>query len=179
MMRKQALTGLLTAAVIGFAATLAAAPAAIAEVMKFEVAEDGNRFAFDESRVYDDGMPSHGSGFVTQGYLYPAGTLNGSNGVLADGTPEFPDKVIGEWICYGYMIGEAGHATTGEWVVSTQIYKFTGDHANATVVTNGFELADLNTPARRAVTGGTGAFNGAEYHPRFPSTVTGASQSLR
>ena len=68
---------------------------------------------------------------------------------------------MGEWTCYGYMIGEAGHATTGAWVVSTQIYQFNGEHNGATVVTNGFEIADLNVPVSRAITGGTGTFNGA------------------
>src|SRR5262245_56766695 len=94
------------------------------KVIKFQVAEDGNRFVFTKERLFVDGMPQYGTPFVTQGYLYPEGTLNGTNGVLADGKPEFPDKVIGEWTCYGWMIGDGGHTTTGEWVVSTQIYKF-------------------------------------------------------
>jgi hypothetical protein len=127
--------------------------------LRVEVAEDGARFLFGKDYLFPDGLPAYGSPFVTQGYLYPEGTLNGSNGVLEDGSPEFPDKVIGEWTCYGYMIGEAGHATTGEWVVSTQIYKLY--EQDALIVTNGFELADLNVPAARAITGGTGAFSNA------------------
>jgi hypothetical protein len=157
-----ALTALMVVVLAAFGGYVALAQSgntANAEVMQFEVAEDGNRFAFDKSRVYEDGMPAHGSGFVTQGYIYPVGTLNGSNGVLADGTPEFPDKVIGEWACYGYMIGEAGHATTGEWVISTQVYKFTEEYNNQIIVTNGYELADFNVPVSRAITGGTGTFN--------------------
>ena len=63
---------------------------------EFEVAEDPNRFVFDTAIVDANGMPAHGSTFITQGYIYPAGALNGSNGVLADGSPEFPDKVLGE-----------------------------------------------------------------------------------
>jgi hypothetical protein len=127
------------------------------EAMRFEVAEDGLRFAFGSERLYPDGMPAYGTPFVTQGYIYPEGTLNGSNGVLEDGSPEFPDKVLGTWTCYGYMIGEAGHATTGEWVVSTQVYNL--HEQDAIIVTNGFELADLNVAAARAVTGGTGEFS--------------------
>jgi hypothetical protein len=127
-----------------------------AETMRFEVAEDGLRFAFGAERLFGDGMPAYGTPFVTQGYLYPEGTLNGSNGVLEDGSPEFPDAVIGEWTCYGYMIGDGAHATTGEWVVSTQVYKFY--EQDAIVVTNGFEIADLNMPVSRAITGGTGEF---------------------
>ncbi|HMN29302.1 MAG TPA: hypothetical protein PKE45_14225 [Caldilineaceae bacterium] len=129
------------------------------KVMRFQVAEDGNRFVFTKERLFDDGMPQYGTPFVTQGYLYPEGTLNGTNGVLADGQPEFPDKVIGEWTCYGWMIGDGGHSTTGEWVVSTQIYKFHGENGGI-IVTDGFELADLEKEATRAITSGTGAYKG-------------------
>jgi hypothetical protein len=128
------------------------------EVIAIEVAEDGNRFVFTKERLFEDGMPQYGTPFVTQGYIYPVGTINGSNGVLADGSPEFPDKVIGEWTCYGWMIGDGGHTTTGEWVVSTQIYQFGEEYGNAILVTDGFEIADLNVPVARAITSGTGEF---------------------
>ncbi len=67
--------------------------------MQFEIAEDGNRFVFSKERVFDDGMPQYGTPFITQGYIYVTGTISGTNGVLDDGKPEFPDKVIGEWTC--------------------------------------------------------------------------------
>jgi hypothetical protein len=130
-------------------------------VLKFEVAEDGNRFVFTKERLFEDGMPQYGTPFVTQGYLYPEGTINGSNGVLADGSPEFPDKVIGEWTCYGWMIGDGGHTESGVWVVSTQIYEFDEAHGNGILVTDGFELADFNVPVARAITSGTGSFKDA------------------
>lgn len=129
------------------------------EQMRFEVAEDGNRFAYGQERLFPDGNPNYGTPFVTEGYLYPEGTLNGSNGVLPDGSPEFPDAVLGTWTCYGYMIGEGAHTTTGEWVISTQVYKF--NDSDDIIVTNGFELADLNVSAARAVIGGTGEFSSA------------------
>lgn len=131
------------------------------KVMRFQVAEDGNRFVFTKERLFEDGMPQYGTPFVTQGYLYPEGTLNGTNGVLADGAPEFPDKVIGEWTCYGWMIGDGGHTTTGEWVVSTQIYKFNEEHGGGILVTDGFELADIEVPVARTITSGTGQFKHA------------------
>jgi hypothetical protein len=127
------------------------------ETLKLDVSEDMNQFAFDQSRVYEDGLPAHGSGFVTRGYIYPDGTLNGSNGVNADGSAEFPEKVIGEWMCFGYMIGEAAHATSGAWVISTQIFNFGEEYGNQTIVTQGYELADP-TPIYRAITGGTGDY---------------------
>ncbi len=128
-------------------------------MLQFEVAEDGARFIFGQDHLFEDGNPDYGTPFVTQGYIYPVGTLNGSNGVLEDGSPEFPDQVLGEWTCYGYMIGEGAHTTTGVWVVSTQVYNFyTND---SIVVTDGFEVADFNVPATRAVTGGTGEYSDA------------------
>jgi hypothetical protein len=129
--------------------------------LRFEVAEDGTRFVFGQERLFEDGMPQYGTPFVTQGYVYPEGTLNGTNGVLADGSAEFPDKVIGEWTCYGYMIGDGGHTETGVWVVSTQVYQFNEEYGNAMLVTDGFEIVDFNVPAARTITAGTGRFLGA------------------
>src|SRR5690606_21660872 len=118
-----------------------------------EVAEDGNRFTFDDLNLFEDGMPAYGSAFVTQGYIYPVGTLNGSNGVLANGEPEFPDLVLGDWTCYGWMVGDGARTETGEWVISTQVYKF---NDGSTLITDGFEIVDFDVPVTRAITGGTG-----------------------
>lgn len=129
--------------------------------LEFDVAEDMNRFIFDQDVVYEDGMPADGSSFITRGYLYEAGTLTADNGMNPDGTPEFPEKVIGEWICQGYMINDAGHATGGVWVFSTQFFQF-GDEAGAeTIVTQGYELADVDVAIARAITGGTGDYSTA------------------
>jgi hypothetical protein len=106
-------------------------------------------------------MPAHGNEFVTMGYIYPKGTLNGSNGVLPDGSPEFPDQVIGEWICRGWFIGEGGNATTGPWVITTQIYDLGEEYGDVSLVTDGYELSDFNTVIKRAITGGTGKYNEA------------------
>lgn len=132
------------------------------ETITFEVAENGLRFLFDETPVHEDGMPAYGNPFVTEGYLYPAGTLNGSNGVLPDGSPEFPDKVIGTWICRGFMIGDGAHTTTGAWVTSTQTYNFGSGFGARTIVTDGYELADIGVPIARAITGGTGPYRAAQ-----------------
>ena len=113
---------------------------------------------FDTSHVDEDGLPAHGSGFVTQGYVYPKGTLDGSNGVLADGSAEFPDAVIGEWICYGYMINGAAKAEGGPWVISTQVINFTAEHGEQTLITTGYELIDIGVPVLRAISGGTGDY---------------------
>src|SRR5687767_6137498 len=86
------------------------------KTIEFDVSEDMNRFIFDKDVVYEDGMPADGSSFITRGYLYQPGTLKGDgDGMNADGSPQYPDKVIGEWICQGYMINEAAHAKGGVW----------------------------------------------------------------
>jgi hypothetical protein len=126
--------------------------------LQVDVAEDGARFVFDNLNLFEDGMPAYGSAFVTQGYIYPAGTLNGSNGVLENGEPEFPDLVLGEWTCYGWMIGEGARTETGEWVVSTQIYKF---NDGSMIVTDGFEIVDFDQPFTRAISSGTGKYRSA------------------
>lgn len=133
-------------------------PFAAAETgMKFDVAEDGNRFAFLGENLHEDGMPDYGTPFMTRGYIYPAGTLDGSNGVLDNGEPEFPDLVLGTWTCYGWMIADGMHTSSGEALVSTQVFQFTdGD----TIVTDGFEIVDTDVPYTRAISGGSGKYVG-------------------
>ena len=85
-------------------------------------------------------MPAYGNPFVTQGYVYPAGTLSEGNGV-PDGSPEFPDKVIGEWSCEGFFIGDGAHTTEGAWVYTTQLFAFGDDPDTGaeTIVVTGYE----------------------------------------
>ena len=131
-------------------------------VLRFDVSENATRWVFDPDFVHDDGLPAYGSTFITQGYIYPAGTLTEANGVNADGSPEFPDQVIGEWICRGWLYGDGAHTTSGPMVVSTQIFDFGDGDGQATIVSDGYELADIGESVERAVIGGTGPFTGAE-----------------
>jgi hypothetical protein len=128
--------------------------------IEVDVAEDGTRFVIDEAPVFDDGFPAYGNAFVTQGYLYPKGTLTDSNGVNPDGTPEFPDKVIGEWTCSGYFIADGAHTTEGSWVYTTQLFAFGEDPANGsdTIVVTGYESGLPGTTVTGAITGGTGTY---------------------
>jgi hypothetical protein len=138
----------------------------------FEVAENGLKFGFDQGQPLDaNGFPLYGNNFVTQGYIYPLGTLKPDaktglyNGVNHDGTAEFPDKVLGVWICRGWVFGDEGfNIATGPVVVTTQIYDFheiTGHFGKITLVTDGTELIDENVSILRAVTGGTGPYKQA------------------
>jgi len=128
-------------------------------VLRFDVAEDGTRFLFAPEPVFEDGMPAYGNPFITQGYIYPAGTLTESNGVLPDGSPEFPDLVLGEWTCRGWFVGEGAHATTGAWVITTQVYNFGSEVGDVMLIAEGYEVADIGIPSERAITGGTGPFS--------------------
>ena len=140
------------------------------EVLRFDVAEDATRFVFDDAPVLDNGFPAYGNSFITRGYIYPAGTLNGSNGVNPDGSPQFPDLVLGEWVCRGWFVGEDGAAaSSGEFVITTQLYNFGTELGEETLVSDGWELADVGVPVARAITGGTGRFSnvGGEAKQEF------------
>lgn len=129
-----------------------------------EVAENGTRFVFDEAPLIEggdlDGFPAYGNAFVTEGYLYPEGTLDGSDGVNPDGSPEFPEEVIGQWLCRGYFIGKGAATTEGAWVYTTQLFAF-GDDPDAgreTLIVTGYEGAEVGEEVIGAVTGGTGKY---------------------
>ena len=132
----------------------------------FDVAENGTQFVFDAEPVFDDGMPAYGSDFVTEGLIFEEGTLDDSLGFDAEGNvlEAVADKVIGEWKCFGYMIGDGAHTAAGEWVVSTQTYRFYGEDGRTTdddmVVSTGTEHVP-GEPVVRAITGGTGRYDTA------------------
>ena len=141
--------------------------------LEVDIAEDGTRFVFDEAPVFDDGMPAHGNPFVTQGYIYPAGTLTDSNGVNPDGTPEFPEQVIGEWSCQGYFIGDGAHSTEGAWVFTTQLFSFGDDPETGaeTIVVTGYEGAEVGAEVTAAIAGGSGSYSTA--HGEADQTLLG------
>lgn len=124
---------------------------------RFDVAEDHTQFTFADAPIHESGMPAHGNPFITRGYIYPAGTLAGNLvGVLEDGSPAYPDRVLGIWTCDGWFVGDGGDATTGVWLVSRQIMLFNdGD----VIITQGTELADAGVANTRPITGATGDYS--------------------
>lgn len=137
-----------------------ASPMLAGEGLKeFDVAEDLSRFIYAAAPVHDDGMPAFGNAFVTQGYIYPAGTLDGGvEGTNADGSPMWPDLVLGTWTCDGYFVGDGGYTTTGNMVITRQIFEFAD---GSIIVTHGPELADVDVAIVRPITGATGDYAGA------------------
>ncbi len=152
------------ALVIGFAAVALAqtnSPAANrAEVtqLNVDVAEDATRFVFDQDVTHENGYPAYGGTFITQGYIYPEGTLDGTNGVLEDGSPEFPDLVLGEWTCRGWFVNDGLLSESGPVAITTQIFQFGEEYGHTTLITEGYEPIEPNVPFSRAITGGTGPY---------------------
>lgn len=126
------------------------------KITEFDVAEDHTRFVFDEAPVHDDGMPAHGNAFITQGYIYPIGTLDDGPGVTEDGAPTYPDMVLGTWTCTGWFFGDGAHTEEGAWLVSRQVYHFDG--SDALIVSQGPEFVDVGEANARPITGATGAY---------------------
>ncbi len=156
--------GVTAAAAVGIGAALAASDGdneGASQPVTFEVVENGTRFAFDEAPVFDDGMPGYGNPFVTEGYIYEAGTLADGGGVNPDGSPTHPDAVIGTWICEGTLIGDGARTESGPWVVSTQVFDFVDFDGDDAVITNGVEIPAVGEEVQRAIVGGTGEHVGA------------------
>lgn len=107
------------------------------------------------------GVPPNGSPFIIQGYIYRGGTFKrfgDTSGVNADGSAQFPDRLIGMWICRGWHLQD-GDALTGPVVATTQIFDFDPDRPGRhLIITDGIELADFDVPFKRAITGATGVF---------------------
>jgi len=131
------------------------------KVVEVDIVENPIKFSFDETPTFEDGSPAYGGEFITQGFIYPKGTLEMGDGVDVDGNPQFPDLVIGTWFCRGWHIGDGAHTQTGPIVITHQIFNFGEKFGAKTIATDGFELADIGEPIKRAITGGTGRYKRA------------------
>jgi hypothetical protein len=157
---------------------MAAGAAEARDTFSVDVVADCNRF-ITEGRTHPvpaNDLPVFGDYFMQEGLIYRGGTLaancEGGDGcgLNPDGTPEFPDAVIGKWTCFGSFVGNGAATAVGVWLYSTQVYEFNvegvephvfepGRHA---LVSIGAERNDLNVPWDRAVTGGYGKFKRAQ-----------------
>ena len=138
-----------------------------------DVVADCNRF-ISGGVPHPMANPKFGDTFMQEGLMYEGGTLakncNGDGcGLKPDGSPEFPEAVIGKWTCYGTFVGNGAATGQGTWVYTTQVYEFDaeklepnifapGEHA---IVSLGPERNDLATPWSRAISGGYGRFRSA------------------
>jgi hypothetical protein len=127
--------------------------------LRFDIAEDGTRLVWADQPVFTDRHTAYGAPFLTQGYIYPTGVLSAvADGVNADGSPEFPEHVVGEWTCYGWYVGGGSRATTGPWILATQIFQFGNAWGAVTLVSEGYGAIANGNVVARAITGGTGPF---------------------
>ncbi|HUP25722.1 MAG TPA: hypothetical protein VNB06_22625 [Thermoanaerobaculia bacterium] len=126
--------------------------------LAYDIAMNGATFHF-EGPTNEAGYPADGTPFIVRGYLYPEGTFathGSSSGTNEDGSPEFPELVVGTWYCRGWHTQD-GDALTGVVVATTQVFDLDPNQPGAhTVVTDGLELADFDVWFSRAITGGSG-----------------------
>jgi hypothetical protein len=131
------------------------------KVFTVEVAENVKQLVVAEAPVLDDGLPAYGNAYITQGYIYPKGTLlEGVSGTLEDGSPAFPDKVLGEWTSWGYHVGKEGaHTESGPFVTGFELFDFGTEHGRETILLGGVIPVDVVAPM--AILGGTGPYANA------------------
>ncbi len=128
--------------------------------LRFDVAENGTLLTWSGEPELKDGVPITRSAFASQGYIYPEGTLTESNGVRPDGSPEFPDKVLGQWSCWGWYVGAGAPDGTAP-LLATHLFNFGGAWGEATLSSEGYGIDDPGIVLERAITGGTGPYVGA------------------
>jgi hypothetical protein len=130
------------------------------KTVKYDIAMNGLTFSF-EGATNPAGFPAVGTPFIITGYIYPGGTFKkygSGSGVREDGSPEFPDRVLGTWYCRGWHLQD-GDALTGPVVATTQVFEFKARVAGSKqLITDGIELADFGVWFERSITGGTGPF---------------------
>jgi hypothetical protein len=143
--------------------------------LRFEIAEDGTRFDSSSDSKHADGI-ANGDSFVSYGYIYPAGTIvDGADGVNANGSPEFPSKVLGLWASYGWNDWPGADSTTGPSTLSIHVFNFGNGWGNASLVTEGYPLAENDVPMSLAITGGTGPYAG--QHGEILTTNLGLNET--
>jgi hypothetical protein len=126
-----------------------------------------------------DGHPPKGTTFIVNGVIYPAGTFEkhgASSGVLADGSPEFPDLVIGTWTCRGWFSVDLLNTTTGAFAATTQFFDFRERLGREAYFTEGFEPADVGNPLLRAIIGGIGSL--AHVRGQHVQTAVGFNPTM-
>ena len=117
-----------------------------------DVAEDMDLFA--EPRVPVGTEPLRGSFFITEGKIFPAGTIPATNGTAFN--PKTASGAIGTWFCKGtFLVSGSVFDKSPMAVFSDQVYLLTTDKQS--IATTGTEGAGITV---RPVIGGTGPYAG-------------------
>jgi hypothetical protein len=120
-------------------------------VFTVDVAEDFALFVPTLVKPTDT-QPERGSFFVTEGNIYPAGTIKG------DGAAFDPNSggSMGRWFCRGtHLVSASAIPAAAFWVDTAQLYLLPDD--TRSIATDGLEGVGTIV---RTVTGGTGQFRG-------------------
>jgi hypothetical protein len=120
-------------------------------VFTVDVAEDFDKFV--PSPPFDqDGVPQRGSFFITEGKIYPKGTIK-DEGTSFDPNAE---GAIGQWFCRGTHLVSGVAFPEARFAVDTaQAYLLSDD--NNMIVTDGLE-GGFGHILQRVVSGGTGKY---------------------
>ena len=89
--------------------------------LSFDVAQNGTTFVIiGPTTPTIPPFALQGAAFSVQGFVYPEGTLQGGavSGTNMDGTPAFPDEVVGTWSCRGWFLRDDDPSETGAVIVS-------------------------------------------------------------
>jgi hypothetical protein len=145
--------------------------------LALDVACNGTTFQFVGPTT--GGGPAKGDTFVVKGYIYPAGFFKkygATSGVNPDGSPQFPNLVIGTWYCRGWFLQDFASAKTGPFVATTQIYDLSSEgYSRKALTSDGLELVDQNVKISRAIVGGTGPYAGAKGEVEQTAISTNAT----
>lgn len=120
-------------------------------VFTVDIAEDFSLFNPTLVKPTDT-QPERGSFFVTEGNVFPAGTIQG------DGATFDPNSAgaIGRWFCRGtHLVSAEEFPLSARAVHTSQLYLLPSE--STSIATEGVEG---NVPVVRPVTGGTGPFRG-------------------
>jgi hypothetical protein len=120
-------------------------------VFTVDVAEDFDLFVPTLVRPTDV-QPERGSFFVTEGNIFPGGTIQG------DGATFDPNSAgsLGRWFCRGtHLVSGEEFLLSARAVYTSQLYLLPDE--GKSLATEGVEG---NVPLLRAVVGGTGTFRG-------------------
>lgn len=120
-------------------------------VFTVDVAEDFTQFNPTFVKPTDT-QPERGSFFVTEGNIYPAGTIKGAGATF---DPNI-GGAIGRWFCRGtHLVSASQIPAAAFWVDTAQVFFLPDD--TRSITTDGLEGVGTIV---RAVTGGTGLFRG-------------------
>lgn len=120
-------------------------------VFTVDVAEDFTLFNPTFVKPTDT-QPERGSFFVTEGNIFPGGTIKG------DGASFDPnsDGALGRWFCRGtHLVSATEFPFSARAVHTAQLYLFPDE--SKSIATEGVEG---NAPVLRVISGGTGLFKG-------------------